>query len=56
MAESFEPQARRYIFSRNPAVRAVAEGHRLGMFAGAPGDGFLFRDVGLQRNEAGPFM
>ena len=37
-------------------MRAIAEGHGLGMFAGAPGDGFLFRDVRFQRAEAGAFM
>ncbi len=40
----------------NPAVRPIAEAHRLGLFAGAPGDGFLFRDFRLQRAEAGAFM
>ncbi len=37
-------------------MRAIAERHRLGMFAGAPGDGFLFRDFRFQRAEAGSFM
>jgi hypothetical protein len=37
-------------------MRTIAEGHGLGMFAGAPGDGFLFRDFVFQRAEAGAFM
>ena len=37
-------------------MRTITEGHGLGMFAGAPGDGFLFRDFGFQRAEAGAFM
>jgi hypothetical protein len=37
-------------------VRTVAEGHGLGLFARAPGDGFLFRDFRFQRGKAGSFM
>lgn len=37
-------------------MRAIAEGHGLGLFAGAPSDGFLFRDFRFQRDEAGAFV
>ena len=37
-------------------MRSITEGHRLGLFAGAPGDGFLFRDFGFQGAEAGSFV
>jgi hypothetical protein len=37
-------------------VASVAEGLVLGLFAGAPGDGFFLRDLGFEGSKPGAFV